>query len=224
MVDYHYDDNVYRRSIRKRRAGFFMISLVVLILLVIGWIIFDGLRTKEEINNNVSGEATLAQTVERAVFDEDKFSFTADTSWQQAPSIDDGHRNFRYQSLENGLVRRELTIYQDNIPTDYPLTHVAEVEVVNNRIIPLGVSPKCSEFQPNKKNKQDIELSWGGVDFICDPDLNAYIVGTSHNKDGYGTYLAGPETSGRYFFVYRDLEATPQFEILNNLLETFEAK
>ena len=224
MVDYHYDDNVHKRAVKKRRVRFFLWFLAALILIIAGWIIFDGLRTKETITNNVSETGTLAQTVERAVFETEKFRFTADTTWQEAPSVEDGYRNFRYQSMDNGLVKRELRIYQDRVPEDLALTHVNEVEVVNNKIVPLGISPKCSELQPDKKNKRDIELNWGGVDFICDPDLNAYIVGTSHNKDGYATYVAGPETTGRYFFVYRDLEATPRLEIFNNLLETFEAK
>lgn len=224
MTDYHYDDNVYKRTVKRRRVKFFLWSLVGLILGIAGWIIYDGLRVKEVINNNVSGEATLAQTVERAVFETEKFRFTADTSWHEAPSIDDGHRNFRYQFLDNGLPRRELRIYQDTIPEEYALTHVVEVEVVNNKLVPLGISPKCSEIQPDKKNKRDVQLEWGGVSFTCDPDINAYIVGTSHNKDGYATYLAGPNTTGRYFFVYLDLAFTPRLEIFNNLLETFEVK
>lgn len=226
MVDYHYDDGVYRRTLKRRRLKYFLWSVAILVLAAAGWVIYDGLRAKEEINNNVEGQATLAQTAERTVFEEEKFRFTANAGWQEAPPIDDGHRNFRYQYMENGLVRREFRIYQDSIPQDYALTHVVEIEVVNNQPVSLGVSPKCSEIQPDKSNRRDIELSWGGVDFICDPDLADphNIIGTSHNRDGYGTYLAGPQTEGRYFFIYRDFDAVPQLETFNNLIETFEVK
>lgn len=221
MVDYVHDENVYRRAAKRRRLKIAAYSLIGTLIIVVAAVIFDGLSSDTTVTTQTSDQ-TLGRTIERAVFDEEDFRFTADTTWQKIDSRET--TDFHYQSFSDNLVRRDLRIYVDNTPPEFALTYVLPIEVERNKIVPLTISPHCKELVPNKKSPRDQMTSWAGAPFLCDPDSTTYVVGTSHNKTGYRSLVPGSSASHRYFFVYRDLEAEPRLETFGNLLSTFEAK
>lgn len=221
MVDYHYDENLHRRAARKRRAKVAGYALIGTLVIVVALVIFDGLRSDTTVTNQTT-QQTLARTTERMVFDEELFRFNADTTWQKISSRE--ATEFHYQSFVSNLAKRDLRIYVNEIPVEFPLTYVLPVEVEGNRIVPLSFSPHCKNLVKDKKSKRDQTVTWAGVSFLCDPDSPLYIVGTSHNQDGYGTIVEGADSRRRFFFVYRDLEPNPRLETFANLLRSFEAK
>ena len=221
MVDYHHDENVYRRASKRRRFKVVVYALIGTLVIVAGIVIFDGLGSDTEITTETTNQ-TLGGAIERVVFEEELFRITADTTWSKINSRE--ATEYHYQSFSDNLVRRDLRVYVNNIPAEFPLTYVLPVEVEGNHLIPLSISPPCKAVVPDKKNRRDQVTNWAGVSFLCDPDSTGYLVGTSHNETGYGTVVTGTLGRNRFFFAYRDLEPEPRFEIFSNLLRTFEAK
>lgn len=228
MVDYHYDDNTHRRAARRRQVKVAFITLVALGLMVAIIIIIDSLRTQTQVTQvDANSQRTLGQSAQQQVFDEKWFILETDPTWERVdpkPEFDK-YTTVTYRSSDHGLSLRELTVFIDTIPSDYALTYVLPVEIEQGRIEPFSISPRCNELLPPKAKKHlTIKLSWAGVDFFCDPDRGTYLVGTSHNKQGYGLELAGPTTAHRYFFLYNDVESTPQLDNFAAILRTFEPK
>lgn len=221
MVDYHHDDNLYRRASKRRRFKVAAYALSGTLVIVVALIIYDGLRSDTTVTTETTNQ-TLGGTQERAVFDEPLFRITADTSWRKIESRET--TSFHYQSFRNGLSLRDLRVYVNNTPEEFPITYVLPIEVSGNKVLPLSISPHCKEIVPNKKSVRDQMTEWAGVNFLCDPDSPLYIVGTSHNKDGYNTRIAGKSGGNRFFFVYRDFEPVARLNVFANLLSTFEAK
>lgn len=225
MVDYHYDDNIFKQLAKRRRWVWFVTTIVLLIAGVIAYIIYDGLKTQTIISNPPAEvQATLADTKSQSVFDEETFRLTTDDTWQKVEVRDPEYDQFVYHSFSDGVVRRELSVYVNDIPQDFALTHVLPVEIVGSAIVPLNVSPKCDTLQENKKNKRDVAVRWAGVNFVCDPDMNAPIVGTSHNEMDYNLRIKGQTMTNTYFFVYKDLEPSAQLALFDELLKAFEFK
>lgn len=224
MVDYHYDSNIFKRLARRRRRLVFAATVALFALLLVGYIIYDGLTAPTNISEPIATEVTLGEAVEQKVFDKPTYRLTTDSSWEEIEVRNNQYNSATYHSIEDGLVVRELTIYVNGYPAELPVTYVMPVEVQDNGITPLGISPKCDELQPNKNNKRDVPLSWAGVEFLCDPDLNAYVVGASHNETGYGVEIAGTFSDATYTFVYNDVEAVPQPATFEELLRDFKAK
>lgn len=224
MVDYHYDSNISSRLARRRRRIWAAATASVMVLAVIGYIIYDGLTAQTQITETEAATQTLGENVDRKVFDEPTYRLTTNSSWREIESRENSANAVRYQSMVDGLVKRELTIYINDRPSELPVTYVYPVEVAGDSITPLAVSPKCDLLQSDKKNRTDIELSWAGVKFLCDPDLKAFVAAASHNETGYDINVKGKTTDARYTFVYRDLESVPQPGEFQELLRDFQAK
>lgn len=224
MVDYHYYDNTNAKLARRRWFKIVAIALISVGLIAIGLVIYDALNASTQITFTPPSTSTLGQQAERAVFNETEFRLETDPGWQKVTLIEDLPNGYRYQQLDNGNIKRDLTVYIDSVPTDSAITRVLPIEIDGSKIIPLSVSPRCETLQRDKNNKRDVVLSWAGVRFLCDPDLNADVVGTAHAEFGSSTPIKGQATSHKYFFVYRDLESVSQPEVLSRLLRGFEAK
>lgn len=221
MVDYHYDENVHR-SLRKRRwyktAAWALVGTLIIAAILIIW---DGLRSDTTVTTTTPPQ-TRGATIEQAVFDEPPFKLTADSTWRKIQSRE--QTAYHYQSFSDNLVRRDLRVYVNFLPSEFAMTYVLPIEVDGNRVVPLTISPKCSTIVKDKKSKRDQTTQWAGVSFICDPDSTAYVVGTSHNETGYSTTVPSGNNTNKFFFVYRDLEPEPRLESFANLLRNFEAK
>ncbi len=222
MVDYHYDENVYRRPRKQRRWKVAAWALAGTLAVAIALVIWDGLKSDTTVTVLTPPQQTQGVSIEQAVFDEEPFRLTADSSWRKISSRE--QTDYHYQSVSDDLVRRDLRVYVDNIPPEFAITYVLPIEVDANKVIPLTISPPCRNLVKDKKSKRDQLTTWAGVDFLCDPDSTAYIVGTSHNEMSYGTVVKNGANQHKFFFVYRDLEPEPRMEIFSNLLRNFEAK
>jgi len=223
-MDYHYDDNTFKKLSRRHRFLWIVVLVAFVIFIIVGFIIYDGLTAKTVVTETAPESQTLGQTVQQKVFDEETYTLTTDPTWSEIEVRDDEFVQRRYHSVENGLVVRDLAIYVNKYPDDLPVTHVVPVEINGNKLIPLGISPNCDTLQETKSNKVDITVSWAGVKFLCDPDLNAYLATASHNETGVGIELGGTFSDATYFFVYRDLETLSRPTEFQELLRNFEAK
>ena len=221
MVDYHYDENVHRRLRKRRRFKVAAWALAGTLVVAVALVIWDGLRSDTTVSVQTPPQ-TRAAIIEQAVFDEEPFRLTADSTWRKIESRE--QTDYHYQSFSDNLVRRDLRIYVNFVPSEFAVTYVLPIEVEANRLIPLTISPHCKSLVPDKKSPRDQTTEWAGVRFLCDPDSTAYVVATSHNQSGYSTVVKNGENANRFFFVYRDLEPEPRLETFANLLRNFEAK
>lgn len=224
MVDYHYDTNNYKRLTRRRRRFAFAGAAALLILLVIGYVIYDGLTAPTNVSEPIATEVTLGEATEQKVFEKPTYTLTTDPTWTEIEVRNNRYDSSTYHSIEDGLVKRELTIYVNGYPNELPVTYVLPVEIQGDEVTPLALSPKCNELQERKNNKRDVQLSWAGVEFLCDPDLNAFVAAASHNETGYGLEIAGTLSDATYTFVYKDFEAVAQPIVFQELLRDFQAK
>lgn len=228
MVDYHYDDNIHKQLRRRRRIRVAVYSSIITVFIGVGLLLFDMLRNSSEVSHQNSSETRiLGQLDESRVFDEKLFSFTTDSTWNREPQIPDmfkAYSPYRYRSTSQGFSLQELYIFVDSIPEDLEITFVLPVESDGRGVKPFEISRKCNELLEDPGSKISQVAEWGGVRFICDPDRGAYLVGTSHNKDGYGTRVAGTNSVHRYFFLFNDVQSVPELNTFVTILRTFQTK
>ncbi|MDX1766171.1 MAG: hypothetical protein R3313_04435, partial [Candidatus Saccharimonadales bacterium] len=155
-MDYHYDDNTFKKLSRRHRVLWIGVLIVLVVFTIISLVIYDGLTANTTVTEVKSETATLGETVEQKVFDEETYTLTTDPNWREADPFQTRLNAKKYQSIVNGLVVRDLEVYVNDKPFEFPSTHVIPVEIEGNKLIPLGVSPKCDTLQKNKKNKRDV--------------------------------------------------------------------
>jgi len=229
MSDYDYRTNLNAQEARKRRVRTFLTAFFITIILAAGGVIYDALRTKTIITTGKPTTATLGESSKQQVFDTLAFRFKTDLGWQKLESIPTNYRSYnpyRYHYRDaDGKVRRELYIFQDNIPEGEGLNYVLPVEILDNRIEPLGeLSPLCNTLLNDPLETEKVPVEWGGVNFTCLTQGHFYRVGAVHNKMGYGLQLAGTNAVHRYFFLYQDVSDSPSYDVFVNILRSFETK
>lgn len=228
MVDFYYSDNTHKKAARRRRFKIVFITLAALALLSVTIILIDGLRSQTDVamvDANTTG--ILGEAESHRVFDEKLFRFETDDTWERVDTKQEFERYnaLTYRSRSNGLSVRELTIFVDEYPDDYELTYVLPVEIRDNEIEPFNISPRCDQLiKGDRLNGNSVPVNWAGVDFMCDPDRGEYLVGAVHNETGYGLRIAGTNSVHRYFFLYNDLDSSPQLGTFSSILRTFRSK
>ncbi len=223
MVDYHYNDNLTKKLLRSRRVRLSVASLFILLLVAAGVIIYDSLKSKTLVINQVENR-TLGEVSEQKVFETPEFIIHADKNWIYFDKVKESDaRGYIYKHVVDGLVRRRLTIYVDAIPEYKPLTYILPITYAEGRIEPLAVSPHCRGLVTDASKPNRIIASWFNINFVCTPDSSAYLVGTA-TSSGYGLQVPGTNAVHRYFFVYLDSDDQPNARFFTDILQSFQAK
>jgi hypothetical protein len=221
--------------IKKRRIFLKFVIFFVPILVVIGVAIwFVLLRDNSTSSNFSKAGAEIAYVVPATKdFTNQYFKITLPSTW-----ADLGRKNpfsnqvyYEYQNLEKDYDNRWLRVYVDVYPTDFAITRLLAVKVVNNRLVAnSNWSEECKSFTgaPITQSGQsggNWIAKWEGVSFYCDMNTLLNYLGTGSVDEGYGVTLVNNNgTKHKYFFVYIDHNVRPDYNILKNAVSSFEVR
>lgn len=211
---------------------FVVIFISLLIFAALGAVIYWDLRRSEsEVVSGVSVSVPQEEDlldVQRKKIDEPYFSFELPPDWKEVNRHSSEHENFiEWQASKKNADNRWLKLYVDLIPPDIAVNRLLPIDVSENRLSYRQISDNCKNFTRAEEDSNVPKPSrWHEVDFIC--DLPAYV----QNKVGTGTEgslnsikITGPKKgTHRYFFLYTDHNIQPDYSILYDVIESFEAK
>ncbi len=225
MSRYHHQKNTYKKLRRYKRAHKGLVttlSVFILSAVLLGfWVVYfdnttsspDPVVVSQGFNNS------LTRHVEN-----EYFSFSAQGNWQlQTPDPIFPDR-YIYQSKRQNLIERELTVYVGHIPSDEYITQVVPVQIENNRIKVISISPKCGQLAPESKNP--VRLTYNQTNFLCLPDSSETIMAASLVKGDYRLPLTSVKQN-RHINIgifYKDLSAQPDFQIFEEILDSLTIK
>lgn len=212
----------------------FIVFILFVVLALIIWYIF--IRNNDSSSSNFSkvGVEVAEVKPETKVITNELFKMTFPTTWEL-----NGKKNpysnqvyYEYQNKLKNYDNRMLKVYVDVFPSDFPINKLLPISVINNKIIPNELSEDCHTFNgaPMALNDGQVKAStwhakWQGVSFICDmQSLQQNNVGTASLEEGYGVTIANKNgNKHKYFFVYIDHNVRPEYSIMKNAIESFEA-
>lgn len=122
---------------------------------------------------------------------------------------------------------RSLELYVDSIPADMAVNKLLPLRANGNRVV-VGdnISDNCTSFTDSAKADKmtgKILAKWSEVNFYCDTaNYSRNIIGTGSPGSINSVRLDGQATGGhRFFFVYTDNSAEPDYTIFTNMLSSF---
>jgi hypothetical protein len=233
---------MYRLGQRKKRSKKPIIigsGIVLLAALVLGGYLFVK-QASEEGAQIKNGSATVryvsAGPSQKSHFDEGLFSFDLPPAWKlvdhEVPPASN-YNVYTFQGTTATESSRLVSVYVDQIPTDMAVNHELSVQVQGNGLSHGTVSDNCVNFvsDASRTTPQAVahEVSssrWDGVDFLCDlGNYNRNVTGIGAQGAINKVTLAGPKHGAHsYFIVYTDANITPDYTVLYNLLDSFQAQ
>lgn len=160
--------------------------------------------------------------------DEKLFSMDLPADWQSTTPPAQAYSIHSWQNTTGNKGVRRLDLYVDGAP-QLAINRVLPIQANGAKLIPLGeTSDNCVTFTQGAKstNAAALPAKWRGVNFLCDTaNAERNVSGTSSPKHIDEVTLSGP-TSGahRFFFVYTDNSATPDFDIFRDMIVSFQVK
>lgn len=206
--------------------------LVILIILIVLWFLFfknsgQSITTFDRINGQKT--SVLPPTKDFTV---DEFSITLPEAWQfigkQNPYYNEVY--YMFQSKEVNKDNRWLRVYVNVIPEQYAVNRLLPISTVENKFVAGEMSTDCKNFKgaPNFQNNdngpQIWATTWQDIPFICDLSGSSNQVGTASKQNGNAVPLTGEKFGeNKYYFVYIDQNAKPDYSILKNAVNSFRA-
>jgi hypothetical protein len=222
---YHVDHNSRRRRIHRRR---WLIAIISIVLLVAAGIWLRNvtqpkttIHQSEPFNTTVSiAESKLKPTSLK------DFEISLPSTWETR-KLETGV-TYSWRGTVKDDTARSLDIYQDTIPAAMSVNRLLPIKVEGNNVIPTDVvSDNCVNFTDVKT--ADIRTGaapskWSNVNFLCDTaNKQRVVVGTSTAESINSATVSGTTVTHRYFFVYTDHSAQPNFDLFTRILATFKA-
>ena len=222
-----------------RKKAFAILAPIVAAAIVIAigyWLI------NRDVQNNQSGSVTgetniISQGVDNQLLDilidEPSFRIKIPHDWKETERIDSANSyGIHWELFAENTAGRELTVFIDRIPSDKPVNKLLPVTVSGNKLVRGQLSDNCEKFtiggDANTRStvqQSPIVSKWGNVNFICNlPRILDNEVGTGSPEAINTVSVTGESGTHKYFFVYRDLNIQPKYEIFYNILDSFEAK
>lgn len=188
------------------------------------------LNQSEEV---VGEERTVSQVLgdsDAYLVSHDKFEFELPGDWREIDKVDrQNEQSITWQATLRDEDNRWLKLYINTIPEDEAIVRLLPVNVEGSEMRRGQMSGHCNTFTGSSTEGQRYPLAkWEDVEFLCDANrtVNTNIIGTGQEGQPINTVEITGEDSGtnQYFFVYRDQNIRPNFEIFYNAVNSFRAK
>lgn len=215
------------------KLGIVVLSVLasVGVIVMVGMFIYNDLRLNQ--SEAVEGqERTVSQVLgntDTKFIDEQNFSFELPGDWREIDrATTDRERSITWQATLRNEDNRYLTLHINTIPDD-AVVRLLPVTVNGSRMQRGQLSGNCSSFTGLQEQSGSRSLArWEDVDFVCDTSnrVNTNIIGTGQGGQPQNTIEVTGESSGtnQYFFLYKDQNIRPNFDILYSAVNSFRAK
>lgn len=211
---------------------FLVTIFLIFLILIILWFIFfknadQSITTFDRLNGQKA--ALVPPTKDFTV---DEFKITLPEAWQligkQNPYYNEVY--YLFQSTATNQENRWLRVYVNVLPEQYAVNRLLPITPSENKIIAGEMSTDCKNFKgaPNAQNSvngaQSWATTWQDIAFTCDLSGASNQVGTASMQNGYAVPVIGEKSgTNKYFFVYIDQNAKPDYSILKNAVNSFVA-
>lgn len=204
---------------------------ILIVLMVATYAGLRSLDSETEISKPKTVTTTLRTENDKVTYTKGSFTIELPKGWQFTSKQQDIYTIYHFKSAQGGEDgNRSMDIYEDSPPKNFAV----------NRMIPVTpneegglttdvslVSDNCTAYTTGATDSRKTvgQLArWQGIDFICDmanPLRNT--VGTG-SKDGLNTVIIKTATSRphNYFFTYTDSNATPDYNIFADAINSFK--
>ncbi len=208
------------------------LAVIAVLLLAGGLYVYKQFKesTKPIIKNTAgSSHQFVIPNSDVKHFDQGLFAFDLPGDWKLIKHDQAPYDLYSFHSTLVNADNRALDIYVDSLPQTLAVNKAVAVRAQGNNLSHGMVSENCTTFtSPSTQGAKPLAMpgKWDGVEFLCDNDnVMRNVVGTSAPGTINKVTLTGP-TSGphSFFFVYTDDNATPEYMIFYNMLESFKIK
>jgi hypothetical protein len=219
------------RPHHKQKLYAFLILLVAGLIMAGAWAANTYLRpettlsSSEGIVRHVDVVKPLTKQVTTNIF-----SMEILKNWQPQDSQLIPKAQYAWRGTGKEDSSRSLDLYVDTIPATMAVNKLLPLRAAGDQIV-VGdaISDNCVNFtdstQADKKTGK-VEAKWSGVNFYCDTGNYARnVIGTGTPEAINSIQLRGQASgSHRFFFVYTDHSAEPDYTILTDLLSSFRVR
>lgn len=233
---YKHGKPVYRLT----RKPLFVIGIVTVLILIIGYYLIILPNTKGGITNNDTARFTTIKpgNSNDTKIDEELFTFTLPGPWKlSAKDWDARYHSYQWTSEDKKLAGRLFSIYVDTIPKDQGVNYLLPIIVEDGKMMVGDISDNCVNFTQNAVpedrrpaniplNQATLPSRWQLVDFLCDNvNITHQVVGASSSAAINTVSLKG-RTKGthKFFFMYRDNNISADLGTMSTILASFEVK
>ena len=155
------------------------------------------------------------------------FSMEILKNWQPQESQLIPKAQYSWRGTGKEESSRSLDLYVDTIPATMAVNKLLPLRAAGDQmVVGDNISDNCINFtdstQADKRTGM-VAAKWSGVDFYCDTGNYARnVIGTGSPEAINSVKLDGRASgSHRFFFVYTDHSAEPDYAILTDLLSSF---
>lgn len=220
---------------RFKRAVWTIIALSIVLGIGAGvyfaYKIFTTTETTATLPAAVVHEFAPPATADR-LFDEEHFAIRLPEDWQLKSSGNTGRYNiYSFQATQKHKDNRWLEVYVDRVPTNMSFNRLLPVYIHENRfVVASSVSDNCMDLTEQKATnsaaEETVQLKWQGVSFTCDITNNLRnVVGVGSSENGQNLPLVSSSgVKHVFYFVYIDHNISPDYQILERAIESFEPK
>jgi hypothetical protein len=229
---YKYNHTVPRHLIRHVLQV--LITAVVVIAILIGLIVLYLHRQRVSVNGVAKSVPQSTQKVAHLQINEPTFTMQLPIDWKETGSQDvPTNHSISWQATAKNADNRYLTVYIDTIPTTYAVNRELPVTVHGSQLSYGALSDNCAGFTPGGTEDvaQAVKLKpapsvWQGVNFICNlPNVIDNQIGVGSTSGVNTVTVTGPTTGTHsYFFLYIDRNVQPDYNILFDTIQSFQAK
>lgn len=220
---------------RRRNWRLAILAMLALVLLTAGVYIYRQFeKDTQTVIRNTPGTTheLVIPNSQKQRFDENTFTFEAPADWKLVKHDTAPYNLFSYRSTLTNADNRSLDIYMDTIPQKLAVNKAVAVRAQENMLSHGLTSDNCMTFTAGTSSDAHIikplsfVAKWDGVEFICDNDNTLRnVIGTSAAASVNKVTMTGSSgNSHSFFYVYTDNNATPDYTIFYNMLDSFTLK
>ncbi|HUD06342.1 MAG TPA: hypothetical protein VMR34_00495 [Candidatus Saccharimonadales bacterium] len=222
----------HRSHWRKTWHGFLVVAVLSAILFGIGLAVKNSLINNQPVE--VSGAAQVVgkvlgdnTTALSETINQPTFSLSLPSGWAQTAKVDTPDQNSVTWAINSGEASISMTIYTDTIPVTQAVNLELPVQPHGSGMSWGSLSDDCTDFTSSPPGSTvPVAANWQGVPFLCNyPDRFDNKIGTGSVGSQNSVSIAGPrESTHKYFILYVDHSAEPDYSTLYDILNSFSAK
>lgn len=221
-----------RKHVKRRAWRVISVLLFVGLVGVCGLVLwlFMNASTEEVTQPQTITHEYVAPEETGKLFEETNFSLRLPDDWKLQSRDTTIYNYYKFQATQKNADNRWLEIYIDKFPTDIAFNRLLPVRVESDSFVLAGaVSDNCVKFTDKALmtgSSGTAPSKWAEVSFSCDIARSSRnLVGVGAIGQGQQVVLTGQKTGKHtYVFIYTDHNISPNYQILENMVESFKVK
>jgi len=221
-----------RKHVKRRAWRVVSILLFIALLGVCGLVLWLFMNMSDEQvtqPQTVTHEYVAPEETGKA-FEEEYFSLRLPDDWKLDKRDTTIYNYYKFQATKKNADNRWLEIYIDKFPANIAFNRLLPVRAEGDGMALAGAaSDNCVKFTDKAQQQGTsgiVPSKWAEVNFSCDVARSSRnLVGVGALEQGQTIKLTGQKMGEHtYVFIYTDHNISPNYQILEDMVESFQAK